>query len=58
MCVDIIKRVNYCKCDVLVAGLNQDVEHADEGVTAVAYETFSQPFILNSSTESTVDRRW
>jgi len=32
MCVDIIKKVNYCKCDVMVAEINEDVEHADEGV--------------------------
>jgi hypothetical protein len=42
----------------MVADINEDVEHVDEGVTALAYETFSQPFVLNCSTESTVDWRW
>ena len=55
MHVDIVRKVNECKYDILVADINKDLEHADEGVTAIAYETFSSPFILNSSTESTVD---
>jgi hypothetical protein len=38
---------------VLGADINEDVEYADEGVTAIAHETFTQLFILNSSTENT-----